>query len=198
MRNRALSALLVIGTLMFAASASAQYRNNALEVTSGWAFMGSLDPINESYASLNAWGVTDQFVIGAGIKSAIGYSAFFESEASLGFGGGINVGAVAKTVVGLYLSAGGRYNFLDEKFRPFVAGHIQYLQFFNTEGTEVRGNAALGGAALWVGLRPVVGAEYFFMEENSLQVDLSPTVYVNLDQAPKFGGQLQVSWNVYF
>lgn len=190
------SLVVVLFFSLFATESQAQYRNNSLSGGLGWIAFNSLDGLNQSYGL--PWGASDQLGLDVNLKNAIGYQTFLDSGAGLGFGGGLQAGAAVQTVVSLRVFTGIRYDFMSEKHRPFVAGYIQYLQFFNIEGTQIPGNPALGGQALWVGLRPTVGYEFFFMPEFSVQLDLAPTVYVNLDQAPKFGAQGRVLLSSYF
>lgn len=190
-------AVLLTGALFGAKPASAQFRNNGLQLNAGWISMGTTsDWINRSYNT--AWGATDQVTLGIGYFRAIGYNLWWDNQTAVGFGGAINAGVTAKTVVSLNVSTGMRYNFLDEKHRPYVAGHIHYVQMFNTEGTEVLGNAALGGQPLWVGGRLGGGYEWFFAEEMSLQGELDGVVFFNLDHPPKLSAILRLAYNVYF
>ena len=190
--------LVVAATFLGAAPASAQFRNNGLQLPNvGWTSMGTTsDFINRSYGV--PWGATDQITLGVGYFRAMGYNLWWDNQTALGFGGSVNKGLYAKTVVSLNVSTGLRYNFLDEKHRPFVAGHIHYVQLFNTEGSEVQGNAALGGAPLWVGGRVGGGYEWFFAEEMSVQGELDGVVFFNLDHPPKVSAVARFSYNVYF
>lgn len=144
------------------------------------------------------WQTSDQITLGVGYFRAMGYQLFWDNQTVVGFGGTQNLGTAAKTVVSLNVSTGLRYNFLDERHRPFVSGHFHYLQIMNTEGTGVQGNPALGGALFWVGARIGGGYEWFFAEEMSVMGELNGIVFANLDQNPKFSSVARLSWNVYF
>jgi hypothetical protein len=183
---------------LYAGDAQAQFRNNGLQIPNiGWMAMGtSSDFINQGFGT--KWGATDQMTLGVGYFRAVGYDLWWDNQTALGFGGAVNTGQFAKTVVSLNVSTGLRYNFLDEKHRPFVAGHIHYVQMFNTEGTEVQGNAALGGQPLWVGGRVGGGYEWFFDEEMSLQAELDGVLFFNLDHPPKLSAIARFAYNVYF
>lgn len=182
--------------------ARAQFRNNGMKIPSvGWLSLGyTSDWLNETVGGpLNRWNASDQATLGVGYFRAVGYDLWFDVDTVLGFGAGISTGAQQRTLVSLLVSLGLRYNFLDEKHRPFVAGYIQYLQFFNVEGSEIAGNDQLGGYPLWVGLRPTLGYEWFFLEEMSFQGEVAPIVFIGLDQpAPKFSALVRLSYNVYF
>ena len=54
-----------------------------------------------------------------------------------------------------------------------MAAHIQYLNFFNFEGTDVAGNAALGGFPAW--------------EEPMLRVDRNQHAVAALIEARRLG-----------
>jgi hypothetical protein len=200
--SRLLSICFVTAMLasLYAAPASAQFRNNGLQVPNvGWLGLGtSMDWFNDSVTGGPRWGATDQVTLGVGYFRAVGYNLWVDSQTVLGFGGAVNQGAFAKTLVSLAASIGLRYNFLDEKHRPFVAAHIQYLNFFNHEGTDVLGNAALGGFPVWVGIRPEAGYEFFFLEEMSIQAQAGPIVFFNLDHPPKVSALARIAYNVYF
>lgn len=190
---------LVLGFLFFmqATPAHAQFRNNGLQFNTGWIAMGTTtDGINRNFGQ--TWGATDQVTLGVGYFRAMGYQLFWDNQTAVGFGGATNLGTAAKTVVSLNVSTGLRYNLLDERHRPFVSGHFHYVQMMNTEGTTVQGNAALGGAAFWVGARVGGGYEWFFDEEMSLMGELNGVVFANLDQNPKLSAIARLSWNVYF
>ncbi|MFZ9886057.1 MAG: hypothetical protein ACO3JL_01040 [Myxococcota bacterium] len=194
-------ALVFVGALLFGAgSAHAQFRNNGMKLPSvGYFALGNtMDGLNEAASpdqpSKNRWGATDQGTIGVGYFRAVGYNLWFDSDTNIGLGGQLGSD---KTLVSLLVSLGLRYNFLDEKHRPFVAGYFQYLQFFNF-GPGIATNE-LTGFPLWVGARPTVGYEWFFAEEMSLTGELAPVVLVGLDlPAPKFAGVARLSYSVYF
>lgn len=184
--------------LCWSGTASAQsFRNNNLQFSAGWMALGTTtDALNQSFGL--PWNATDQGTIGVGYMNAIGYNMWWVNDVNLGFGGALNLGAFAKTVVTTNVATGLRYNFLDEKIRPFVAGYFHYIQFFNTEGTGVQGNIALGGVPLWVGIRLGAGCEWVFAPEMAVQFEAAPIVFFNLDQPPKLSGVLKLAYNVYF
>lgn len=190
-------------TVAFTADeAKAQFRNNGMKLPSvGWFAMNpSAEWLNEAVGGPgNRWNASDQLTLGVGYFRAVGYNLWFDVDTVLGLGGQLSTGTVERTLVSLQVSLGLRYNFLDEKHRPFVAGYIQYLQFFNVAETIVAGNDQLGGYPLWVGLRPTVGYEWFFLEEMSFQGEVAPIVFLGLDAfAPKFSALVRLSYNVYF
>lgn len=154
------------------------------------------DFINRAYGT--DWGATDQITLGVGYFRAMGYNLWWDNQTALGFGGAVTDGIYPKTAVSLNVSTGLRYNFLDEKHRPFVSGHIHYVQLFNADPKYVPGNAALGGTPLWVGGRFGGGYEWFFAEEMSVQGEVNGVVFLNLDQPPKVSAIARLSYNVYF
>lgn len=193
---------LFCAVLFSADDARAQFRNNGVKLpTVGWFAMNpSSEWLNVAAGGpQNRWNATDQVTLGVGYFRAVGYDLWFDVDTVLGFGGQLTEGPIERTLVSLQVSLGLRYNFLDEKHRPFVAGYIQYLQFFNVASTIVAGNDQLGGYPLWVGLRPTLGYEWFFLEEMSFQGEIAPIAFIGLDAfAPKFSAVVRLSYNVYF
>lgn len=196
---RAVLPLAVCCLALFAEPAQAQFRNNGVQLPSvGWMALG-IPSTDWLYPPGARWNATDQVTVGVGYFRAVGYNLWLDNQVVLGFGGALSELATPPPVVSLAISVGMRYNFLDERHRPFVSGHIQYLQFFNVGGTQVAGNELLGGFPLWVGIRPSAGYEWFFAPEMSLQVEAGPVVYLGFDVAiPKLSGLARVSYNVYF
>ena len=105
---------------------------------------------------------------------------------------------VDKTLVSLSVSSGLRYNFLRHKHRPFVSGNFHYLQFMNIEGTAIKGNPNLNNTAMWIGLRPGGGYEYFVAPEMSLMGELNYILFVSLDHPVRHSLASRLSFNVYF
>ena len=105
---------------------------------------------------------------------------------------------IDKTLVSLSVSSGLRYNFLRHKHRPFVSGNFHYLQFMNIEGTAIKGNPNLNNTAMWIGLRPGGGYEYFVAPEMSLMGELNYILFVSLDHPVRHSLASRLSFNVYF
>lgn len=203
--TRSVRALLAAIGFVFVLSAAPQsqaassFRNQGMIVNTGWTGLGTT--MAWANAPLqNPWGGSDAFNLGAGYFHAFGYNLWMDYTATLGFltASAANQ-AQPQTVVSLNASYGMRYNFMTRNFRPYVGGNLDYLQFFNFEGTSIKGNQALGNQALWVGLRPKAGFEYIFLDEMGLTFDVGPIVYFNLDNPPvKFSYTARLGLQIYF
>jgi hypothetical protein len=193
-----LAGLVLLACTLSANEARAQFRNMGVQLPNvGWmAFDTTLGDVNRSLAT--EWGATDQLTLGAGYMWAIGYRTWWDNQVALGFGGAANIGVNAKTIVTANISTGLRHVFLDDIHRPYIAGHLHYLHFFNIEGTNVLGNPALGNQALWVGFRPEGGYEFYFAEEMSITAALGYLIFVNLDQPFKHSAIFRLAYSVYF
>lgn len=202
----ALGLLVGIALWGHAAPAQAQFRNNGLQFNVGWMGLGSTENLIRGNMAPGSpdklWSMNDQGTFGVGYFRAIGYQIFWENQTVIGLGEAITKVAnanIGQAVVSLDVSTGLRYNILDERHRPFVSAHIQYLQVLNPT-PELLGNDTLGGAALWVGARVGGGYEWFFGDEMSAMAELNGVMYADfLSSAivkPSAIGRL--SWNVYF
>ncbi|HEY4220728.1 MAG TPA: hypothetical protein VGO62_05280, partial [Myxococcota bacterium] len=112
--------------------------------------------------------------------------------------------ATPSAALTLAVSTGFRYNFLEERVRPFVAMHLQYLWLIGTTTPfEAPGNGFLGGTNMFIGLRPGGGIEWIFGDEQSLKAELDLVGYVVPD--PRGIGSLflpssiaRLSYLIYF
>jgi hypothetical protein len=223
---------LIISAGMASTSAHAQYRNNAVQLPSvGYMAMWTADqPIKLLLTNLNVgndtdwqWNSSDHITLGTGYSRALGYNLWYEVQAAVGFGAatyppsGVNFPQV-HPLVSLSTSTGLRYNFMDEDYRPFVAGHINYLWLYNTQGPSgeslgIQTNELLGGQSMWVGIRTGAGFEWFFMaslrgwgmdiplfyDEMSAQLEADTLFFVSLSQNPiNPSGTVRLSYNIYF
>jgi hypothetical protein len=172
---------IVVG-LAFSQPAHAQYRNQGIQGNVGYLGLGSLWE-----AALGpVWNMHDQPTLGAGHTLALGYNLWFDNTVAIG-GGVIKISAAdqLEPVFSLNISTGLRYQFLEEKFRPFISGHIHYLQIIPaTEAPPVPTNGFLGSAPFWVGGRFGGGAEYFFADEMSLMAELTLAAFFGLNTPP--------------
>ena len=186
-----------LGIALSPMEAHAQFRNNGIYLPSlGWMGFGtSTNAINT--ANNQEWETTDHWTLGAGYFTAIGYQLWWDNQTYIGFGQPLLLG-VDKTLVSLSVSSGLRYNFLRHKHRPFVSGNFHYLQFMNIEGTAIKGNPNLNNTAMWIGLRPGGGYEYFVAPEMSLMGELNYILFVSLDQPVRHSLASRLSFNVYF
>jgi hypothetical protein len=198
--------LVVVLASAFASPASAQYfRNNAFTIKAGWMGLGSTW---DSATGLKMWNMSDQVQIGAGYSYALGYQLWLDTSATLGMGalripddefGG------QQLIADLTIDTGLRYNFLEERVRPFISGHINYLQVV-TPSAQIPANT-LTGAPFWVGARVGGGLELFHVDEQSVLIEATITGYVGINSPPKPNGDLtyvlpatqaQLSYQIYF
>lgn len=195
---------LMVAVVVFccASPASAQYfRNSAFSVKAGWLGLGSTW---DNATRQKIWNMSDEGVIGAGANFAIGYNLWLDSSAMIG-GGQLVIPDPQEILFTLGIDTGLRYNFLDEKVRPFVAGHIQYLQVV-TPSAQIPGNAFFGNAPFWIGARVGGGVEVFVIDDQSLMAEVTINGYIGANTPPPGGiatfvlpaGSGLLSYQIYF
>ncbi len=198
---------LVACALLVAVPAQAQYfRNNGVGVQLGWKGLGSTI---DGLTGVKIWNMTDQVTVGAGYFTAIGYNLWFDIlQAEIGIGAErIVTGREPGPLFSFSGTSGVRYQFLEERLRPYIGAHIQYLQIIAvTPNPEIPTNALTGSAPFWVGLRGTGGLEYYLADEVSLLAHLDVAGFVGLNTPPPNGAQTfvlpQISGglhaNIYF
>ena len=182
MRLRAL----VVVAVVFACAAPAQaqfFRNNAFSFDVGWQGMGTTF---DAIAGDKLWNINDQVTLGAGYATALGYQLWLDAHASVGVSTVRITDLDIEPIVTLNLWSGVRYNFLEEGFRPFISVAGQYLQVV-TASTNIPLNALFANAPFWVGARVGGGAEYFFLEDQSLLLDAQIAAYFGANSPPPGG-----------
>lgn len=194
---------LVVAVVVFAcAPASAQYfRNSAFSVKAGWFGLGSTF---DNLTQQTIWNMTDQVAVGAGANFAIGYNLWLDSAAIIG-GGALVIPDPQETLFTLAIDTGLRYNFMEERVRPFIAGHVSYLQVV-TPSAQIPQNAFLEGAPFWVGARLGGGVELFLLDDQSLMLEATLNGYVGANDPPLNGPRTYVlpalqalaSYQIYF
>jgi hypothetical protein len=173
----ALTCFVVVVALGAAAPAAAQFRNNGVQLPNvGYMGLGStFDPAYDAITGdPSPWNTSDHATIGAGIFTALGYDLWFDNQAAIGMGLEIEVGngrTDRAPVFSLSISSGLRYNFMNERIRPFVSTHVHYLQLINPGGATLPQNFFLEGQPFWVGLRGGGGIEWIFGDEMSVQIE---------------------------
>ncbi len=169
-----------------AAPAQAQFfRNNGISVLVGWKGLGSTW---DGATGEKIWNMSDQGTIGMGYFTALGYNLFFDVlHAEIGMGAERLVrNRQAGPIFSFSASTGLRYNFLEERVRPFVSGHLQYLQIIPvTPNPEIPTNALTGNAPFWLGARVGGGCEFFIMDEVSLLAHAGLTAFTGLNSPPE-------------
>ena len=213
--------IVVVVALGFAAPAQAQFRNNGIQVNVGWVGLGTWDRIIHggrvaeqnltvvNGAPENGWNLYDQPTFGVSGFKSIGYQLWASGEASIGVGTTVlDLNDKSTPVLTVHGGAGLRYNFLEERHRPYVAMHVHYLQFVALAAPNViapvAGNSFLGNTPFFIGLRPGVGYEWVFGDEQSLQVELDVAGFLVPDANRGMGGLFlpasfaRLGYNIYF
>jgi hypothetical protein len=183
--RRLVVAFVVAWALCGAAPAQAQFfRNNGISVLVGWKGLGSTW---DGATGEKIWNLSDQGTIGMGYFTALGYNLFFDVlQAEIGMGAErLVTGRQPGPMFSFSATSGVRYNFLEERVRPFVSGHLQYLQIIPvTPNPEIPTNALTGNAPFWVGARVGGGCEFFVMDEISLLAHAGLTAFTGLNSPP--------------
>ncbi|MBM4280205.1 MAG: hypothetical protein FJ137_05420 [Deltaproteobacteria bacterium] len=201
--------LLLVALVAACSSTPAQaqfFRNQGLAFAAGWQGLGSTW---DGALQTKLWNIHDQPTVGAGYFVAVGYNLWFETSATLGAGFvRITEQDDGEAIFSFNLSpAGIRHNFLEERFRPFVAAHLDYLQMIPTTPTpDIPRNTFLSNAPFWVGLRAGGGFEYVFGDEMSVLLETNIAGYVGANSPPRNGpgtfalpaSTARLAWLVYF
>lgn len=211
---------LLVG-VAWAEPAAAQFRNNGVQPTIGYLGLGSLwdRAINGgSIAEQNAdqgpdaavdegWNMTDQPTVGVAYFRAIGYQLWWDNSFVVGVGTTIlDVDDEPTPLVTTSLCTGLRYNFLEERHRPFVSGHLHYLQVIALGGAvpPIPANVNFGNTPFFIGFRPGVGYEWVFGDEQSLQAEISLAGFLVFDDKRGLGNLFlpasvaRIGYNIYF
>ena len=213
----------VVVAVGFAEPAHAQFRNQGIQAPSlGWLGLGSTwdrlinggrlpsEGDGPNAAIDPGWNLTDEPTVGAGYFFAIGYQLWVDNEVALGAWTTV-IDSPQSPVITLSVSSGLRYNFLEERVRPWVGASIQYLQLiaFPSSGAAapIPGNNFLGNTPFFIGLRPDAGVEWVFGDEQSLNLEVGIIGFLVPDPrrgAPKGSGlflpasMARVMYNIYF
>jgi hypothetical protein len=203
---RRLLLLVSVATALFAARADAQFfRNGGISGSVGWHGMGSTW---DAASGAPLWNINDQVTFGARGFAALGYNLWFEA------GGGIGLSSVrisesdnGEWIFSGMFTSGLRYNFLEERFRPFVSGHINYLTLFPAPAAgTIPLNNWFGGSANWGGFSAGGGFEYIFADEQSVLLEAQMIGYLGANTAVAGGSRTfalpassaRLAYQVYF
>ena len=189
--RRLVLACVVVSSWLLAAPAEAQFfRNNGIGVQFGWKGLGSTF---DGLTGQKIWNTTDQATVGMGYYQALGYQLWFDIlQAEIGMGAE-RIAPEGRDIAPIFsfsATTGVRYIFLEERFRPFIGAHVQYLQILPVAADpDIPINALTGNAPFWVGLRLGGGVEYFFGDDISLIAGLHLAGFAGLNEPPKNGLQ---------
>lgn len=206
--RRLVLACVVVSAWLLSAPAEAQFfRNNGIGVQVGWKGLGSTI---DGLTGQKIWNMSDQATVGMGYYQALGYRWWFDIlQAEIGMGAE-RIAPPGRDIAPIFsfsATTGVRYIFLEERLRPFVGAHVQYLQILPVAAdSDIPNNALTGNAPFWVGLRVGGGVEYFVVDDVSLLAGLHLAGFAGLNDPPKDGLQTfvlpQVSGglnvNIYF
>jgi hypothetical protein len=214
---------LLVG-VAWAEPAAAQFRNNGIQLHVGYLGLGSLwdralngGQIAEQNIEQGTdaavdpgWNMADQPTVGVSYYRAIGYQTWWDNQVALGaWTTIIDVNNRQTPVITTSVSSGLRYNFLEERHRPFVAAHIHYLQLFALGAADaapapVPGNQFLGNNPFFIGFRPGVGYEFIFGDEQAVQIEVNLVGFLVPDPNRGLNGLFlpatvaRFGYNIYF
>lgn len=193
--RRAKISLAIAALIICQSTAWAQYFGNhsvQLPVV-GWMFLGTLDGLNPS-----PWGTTDQIQIGTGYMHAIGgYNLWYANETLVGFSYATYPGAPpSRIAVGFDMANGLRYNFMWERWRPFVSLFLDYFQI--SDGRQNVSFPFLFTTKWWLGLRGGGGLEYIFDPNMSLEVAAGYLVMLDFENPIRQSLLARLSYRLYF
>jgi hypothetical protein len=177
--------VLLVWALGGSAPAQAQFfRNNGLSVLVGWKGLGSTW---DGATGEKIWNLSDQGTVGMGYFRALDYNWFWDvAQVEIGMGAERQVtGRDPGPMFSVSGTTGVRYNFLEERVRPFVSGHVQYLQIIPvTPNPEIPTNAFSDNFPFWLGARVGGGCEFFVVDEVSLLAHAGLTAFTGLNSPP--------------
>lgn len=178
-------AFVVVVMAGWSAPAQAQFfRNNAFTVAVGWQGMGSTF---DAIAGDQLWNINDQVTLGGGYTTAIGYDFWYDLDVSIGLSTVRISDQDFEPIIALNVFPGGiRYNFLDERFRPFLSGSVGTMVIV-TPSANIPSNDLFGGTPFWAGARAGGGAEYFFADDQSLLLDAQAVAFFGANRPPPGG-----------
>lgn len=153
----------------------------------GW--MG-LDTTASALVLKNAkpWQSSDQVQIGFGYMHAIwSYNLWWITQGAVAFG--FETNTASNILIGINASSGLRYNFMTEYWRPFLAGQVEYLQFFHqTSNTQ----------NWWLGFLLGPGVEWIFADDMGLQLETGMHVLSDFSNPVRFAWSARLSYQLYF
>jgi hypothetical protein len=184
--RRLVVVFVVAWVLCGAAPAQAQFfRNNGISVLAGWKGLGSTW---DGATGEKIWNISDQGTIGMGYFTALDYNWFWDiAQVEIGIGAEELIeGRPRAPMFSVTGMTGVRYNFLEERVRPFVSGHVQYLQLIPvTPDPDIPNNTLTNNFPFWVGARVGGGCEFFLIDEVSLLAHAGLTAFTGLNSPPK-------------
>lgn len=179
--------------LWSASSAHAQYfKHNAMQVPSiGWLILDK------------SWYATDQLTFGVGYLGLIDDDWWLTVDvAQVGFGSWLTLNPATqkfekvpqKGAGTLVIGPGIRYNFLPHATRPYLGAKVQYVRFFSDSNFWNFSSPESN----WIGTVAVLGLEWFFTGDISLDVEANGSLLFNFNQPMRLSALLKLGMNVYF
>jgi hypothetical protein len=211
--------ILVMATVVaLSFPARAQYRNQGVQLPNvGVIDLGTWDLVlNNGHAARqnlgvagaipdHGWNVWDQPTVGAGYFLALGYDLWWDNQAAVGASTTVIDVGNGTPILTLQISSGLRFNFSEDRLRPFAAVHLEYLWLIGVSSAAipVPSNSFLS-SNMFLGLRPGGGVEWIFGDEVSFQAELDFIGFLVPDKNRALGGlilpssTLRLSYNIYF
>lgn len=190
MHFRTILYVVLLSVLTLGTSGQAQHFLNYAVRVPTVGYMGldsSLGAINKA-----SWDSTDAMMVGIGLTGYTDNNFWWVTDLTLGFGKESEPAAntPARAVISSSWSVGMRYNFWQQRVRPFAATYLEVLRLANTQA---------GWASLFsFGLRPALGVEWFFGGDVSMQAEVSYGAFLNVDLPFRQLVMAQLGLNIYF
>lgn len=139
------------------------------------------------------WGVGYQLSFGASYMHAIDYNWWWVTETSMSFG---KIDQPHRPYLSTITGGTGvRFDLLSGDIRPNISLLVHYLHFL---GNGVRYMPIKLDWPIFVGLKSVIGLEYFFYSELSLMMDMAHAIYLNINEPFRQALYASISFAVYF
>lgn len=145
--------------------------------------------------SMDSFEVTPQATLGVGYSHLLTESLWGLVNTSIGYGKIVPDGDKTTRLGTVQGQLGLKYNLLNENWRPFMAGYVQFLHLL---GDSIAHSHLRDLSRSWVGLRPSLGLEVFVWDDMSLELEGGYVAYFNLDDPFKHGLQVKIAYNLYF
>jgi hypothetical protein len=182
--------------VLLGAQAHAQYfaRNSVQLPSVGWmamdSTMGTVNPI--------LWGLNDQVQIGTGYgRDLYDLRLWWVTETAIGFAGVNYPGAPSSRIaITFEAETGVKYNFLNQRWRPFVGFMVGFLQIFNAYRSAFYPYLLTGFS--WGTIRPMVGLEWIFTNDMSFELESGYVLLTNFENPVRHSVMARLGYRVHF
>lgn len=175
--------------------AFAQYfaRNSVQLPCVGWlgldsSFSGANDP---------TWGADDQIQVGTGYaRDLSALKLWWITETAFGISYVNYPGAPSsRMAISIQGGTGIKYNFLVQYWRPFIGLMAEVFQIFNFQDSRFISEVA---APTWGALRPMLGLEWMFANDMSLEVESGYIMLINFEDPVRHSALVRLAYRLYF